>query len=36
MADFDVETKNDLRNAMSELLRWCGDDGMTFPVIMRS
>jgi hypothetical protein len=34
MADFAVETKNDLRNAMSELLQWCGDHGMTFPVIM--
>ena len=34
MVEFAVETKNDLRNAMAELLEWCGDDGMTFPLIM--
>jgi hypothetical protein len=34
MADFAVETKADLRDALTELLQWCGDDGMTFPVIM--
>jgi hypothetical protein len=34
MADFAAQNKDDLRNAIAEMLRQCEDDGMTFPVIL--
>jgi hypothetical protein len=34
MTDFVAKTKDDLRNSIAELLQWCEDDGLTFPVIL--
>ena len=34
MADFAAQNKDDLRNAIAEMLRHSEDDGMTFPVIL--
>jgi hypothetical protein len=34
MTDFDAETKDDIRDAIVEILRQCEDDGMKFPVIL--
>jgi hypothetical protein len=32
MADFVAETKDNIRDAIVEILRQCEDDGMKFPV----
>ena len=32
--DFVIESKEDFRNVIAEILKWCEDDGMTFPVIL--
>ena len=34
MAEFVVETKDDIGSAITDMLRMCAYDGMTFPVIL--